>query len=118
MLSIDSRADLTDAQFFLDLLGGPNARWTFQTFDDSKRRREERAEAAKAARAAGKSKAEIEKASKDPFARIFHGTLDEHRRDLRSLNEVRAGIFVTVNETDLKGRKARTRRCARYLRRA
>ena len=60
----------------------------------------------KAARAAGKSKAEIEKASKDPFARIFHGTLDEHRRDLRSLNEVRAGIFVTVNETDLKGRKA------------
>ncbi|MFC1868371.1 PriCT-2 domain-containing protein, partial [Thermodesulfobacteriota bacterium] len=38
--------------------------------------------------------------------RILHGTLDEHNKDeLIELNRKGAGIFVTVNETDFKGRR-------------
>lgn len=55
--------------------------FTFQTFDDNKDR-------------------------KDPaLAKIFHGTLDEHWETLCDLNRRGAGIHVTVNKTDLLGRK-------------
>ena len=36
---------------------------------------------------------------------MLHGTLDEHWDELVRLNARGAGIFVTVNETDGKGRK-------------
>ena len=39
------------------------------------------------------------------LARVLHGTLDEHWDELVRLNRAGAGVFVTVNETDLKGRK-------------
>src|SRR5205823_4853758 len=39
-------------------------------------------------------------------ARVRHGKFDEHRRELEELNAKGAGIFVTVNKTDGKGRKA------------
>ncbi len=35
----------------------------------------------------------------------LHGSADEHYATLRRLNEAGAGVFVVVNETDLKGRK-------------
>jgi putative DNA primase/helicase len=38
--------------------------------------------------------------------RVRHGTLSEHAAELARLNDAGAGIFVTVNETDGKGRKA------------
>ena len=76
-------ADLAQAQQFLDLLGGPDAKWSFQTFDDDEARKKERAKAAKAAHtaalAAGRSKAQAEEArdeaGKDPFTRVRHGQL-------------------------------------------
>ena len=71
--------DLKAAQRFLDLLGAK--RCTLQTFDDNAAR-------------------------KDPkLARILHGSLDDHADALEHLNRQGAGVFVTVNRTDLKGRK-------------
>lgn len=68
-----------DTKRFLTALGGE--RFTFQTFDDSKQ--------------------------KNPkLARILHGTLAECYAELIALNEQGAGVFVTVNETDLRGRSA------------
>ncbi|WP_439923340.1 AAA family ATPase [Nitrobacter sp. JJSN] len=44
---------------------------------------------------------------KDCFAKIFHGTLDQVWPEVLALNtlERRAGVFVTVNATDLQGRR-------------
>ena len=56
---------------------------TFQTFDDTKGRR-------------------------DPqLVRVLHGTLEEHFAFLKELNDRGAGIFFTVNTTDLKGRETK-----------
>jgi hypothetical protein len=55
---------------------------TFQTFDDNADR-------------------------KDPkLVRVLHGTLNQHADELRYLNSKGAGVFVVVNDTDGKGRKA------------
>lgn len=54
--------------------------FTFQTFDDS---------AAKA----------------EHLNRMRHGSFDQHAAELEQLNADGAGVFVTVNRTDLKGRK-------------
>ncbi|MDA8785437.1 RepB family DNA primase [Planktomarina temperata] len=70
------------AQRFLDALE-PNGKFTFQTFDDDQDRRDK------------------------SLARQLNGTLREHFDQLRSLQEKGAGIFVTINQTDLKGRKAK-----------
>ena len=70
------------AQRFLDALE-PNGKFTFQTFDDDQDRRDK------------------------SLARQLNGTLPEHFDQLRSLQEKGAGIFVTINQTDLKGRKAK-----------
>jgi len=78
----EARIDLPEARLYLDALGGPDARFTFQTFDDD---------------AGRKSRS---------LARVFHGRLDEHAGALARLNAGGAGVFVTVNETDLRGRKA------------
>jgi hypothetical protein len=72
--------DLKQAERFLALLSDDEA-FTFQTFDDSKQKRK-------------------------LLARIMHGTLDDHRDTLLRLNAEGAGVFVTVNETNLKGREA------------
>lgn len=54
---------------------------TFQTFDDSNRRDKR-------------------------LARILHGTLEDHAETLIQLNQQGAGVFVTINQTDGKGREA------------
>ena len=77
----------------------PDARFTFQTFDDDKKRKKARAEANKLRKKEGK------KPLPDPFAKIRHGTLADHYDMLAKLNAKGAGIFVTVNETDCKGRE-------------
>ena len=67
---------------FLTLLGGsPDAAFTFQTFDDNKKRRDRK------------------------LARVLHGTFDKQKDTLSRLNADGAGIFVTINETDGKGRE-------------
>lgn len=87
MLATDSlRPNLNLAQSFLTALDEDSDAWSFQTFDDRK-------------------------TGDKRFARLFHGSLDQHADDLATLNEQGAGVFVTVNETDGKGRsKANIRR--------
>lgn len=73
------RVDLSEAQTFLDALA-PEGAVTFQTFDDSAAKRRE-------------------------MAQVMHGTLDECAIRLQRLNDAGAGVFVTVNETDGRGRE-------------
>jgi Family of unknown function (DUF5906)/RepB DNA-primase N-terminal domain len=102
----------SEAEKFLAALDpSPDARFTFQTFDDSKERRKARAEANKLRAEENKlrkqqGKRQLPKKIPDPFAKIRHGTLAEHWDELVKLNEQGAGIFVTVNETDGNGRQA------------
>jgi hypothetical protein len=71
----------------------PNATaFTFQTFDDNKER------------AAAHKKAHEGKADPE-LTRVINGSLAQVRGTLQRLNDRGCGIFVTVNETDLEGRK-------------
>lgn len=65
---------------FLIALGNGETRFTFQTFDDNKERRN------------------------SFLARVFNGTLEEHQEELTQLNSKGAGVFVNVCQTDLTGR--------------
>src|SRR5919197_1104163 len=71
-----------EAERFLALLDPEANGFAFQTFDDSGERRNE-------------------------LVRIFNGTLDEYWTKLCGLNVEGAGIYVTVNRTDGKGRTAK-----------
>ena len=70
--------DLQMAQRFLDCLA-PDATFTFQTFDDRKPVRPN-------------------------LAHKRHGSFEQHADELTALNQDGAGVFVTVNESDGKGR--------------
>ncbi|MFZ5762269.1 MAG: AAA family ATPase [Thermodesulfobacteriota bacterium] len=84
--------DLAATQRFLEALTGEaDPRVTFQTFDDDKGRKD------------------------GSLACILHGTLGEHAATLQALNERGAGIFATVNETDLKGRSKGNIVCCRAI---
>ena len=73
--------DLKVAERYLTLLDESADQFTFQTFDDLKSR-------------------------KDPsLIKILNGTLEQHATDMTRLQWRRAGVFVTVNETDGAGRK-------------
>jgi hypothetical protein len=67
----------------LTLLDESVETWTFQTFDDDRDRKA------------------------PELVRILHGTLAEHAAELADLSGRGAGVFVTVNETDGKGRTAK-----------
>lgn len=71
--------DLQHAQDFLNILT-PGLPVTFQTFDDGP-------------------------AGRRDLVRTLHGTLEQHGEELQMLNQQGAGVFVTVNTTDQKGRK-------------
>jgi hypothetical protein len=68
---------MSHADLFLARLGGESM--TFQTFDDRRKR--------------------------GYLAKVFHGQYPDIRNELVPLNQWKVGIFVTVNETDLAGRK-------------
>src|SRR5215472_17700144 len=92
--------DRTEAEQHLHALDpSSDAHWCFQTFTDDKQRRKARAEENKLRKKQGKP------LLKDPLARVRYGTLAEHFDELVKLNERGAGIYITVNETDGKGRK-------------
>jgi Family of unknown function (DUF5906)/RepB DNA-primase N-terminal domain len=76
-----------EAERFLKALDPDTDRFTFQVFDDDKERKRAR--------------------GRDKFARVLHGTLAEHWPTLVKLNKQRAGIYVTINATDFKGRRAK-----------
>ena len=63
----------------------PNAQFTFQTFLDQKN-------------------TDVE--AKRTVTRVLHGTLEQHAKELTRLNRLGAGIYVTINETDGRGRTA------------
>jgi hypothetical protein len=67
------------ARLFLQSLGGGAS--TFQTFDDNAARKDR------------------------SLARVLHGTIDECYAALENLNTRGAGVFVTINRTDGKGRE-------------
>lgn len=75
------KSDSAQAERFLTWLDEDADFFTFQTFDDLKQRKDQ------------------------SLARILHGPLDRHVVDLERLQWRRAGVYVTVNATDGKGRK-------------
>lgn len=74
--------DYNKALSFLEALDPKAQRFTFQTFDEDKARKDSK------------------------LAGTRHGTLEQHWSELKALNARGAGVFVTVNETDFKGREA------------
>ena len=88
--------DRDEAERFLAALDPSADRFTFQTFDDNKERKEENLAQWLARGKTGK---------KDPFAFCYHGTLTGLWSRLVQLNERGVGIFVTVNRTTLEGRR-------------
>jgi len=75
------KPDLEQAKTFLELLDPETAAFTFQTFDDS----------------TAKSRS---------LAKVWHASLKELAEPLTTLQQAGAGVFVTINETDGRGRKA------------
>jgi len=84
-----------EAEAFLTALAGQDAQFTFQTFDDVKVWSEE------------KQKMIPRKGTPNApdVVRVFNGTFNAHKHTLAALNAKGAGVYVTVNQTDLKGRK-------------
>lgn len=78
---LDLTPDYEAAEQFLKLLDPTTEAFTFQTFDDNKKRKS------------------------GALAQVRHGTLHQHRNELASSNQGGAGIYFAVNETDLNGRK-------------
>lgn len=69
------------AKLFLKLLDPTATEFCFQTFDDQKERKN------------------------SALTRVLNGTLEQHFEEFCSLSAQGAGIFVTVNATDGKGRR-------------
>ena len=74
--------DLGEAAWFLTILDPDAERFTFQTFDD------------------------VEDLKRGHLAKVIHDSLEDAAERLTVVQRARAGVFVTVNETDLRGRKA------------
>ena len=75
--------DLAEAKRFLAELAPGTEKFTFQTFDDN------------------------QDLKRSALVSILHGTFAEHADELIRLNAAGAGIFVTINVTDLQGRKTK-----------
>lgn len=75
---------LPDHMLFLKTLRCAAEKATFQTFDDSK---------------------DDSKTKRPGLIKIIHGAAPENLQRLKELNDQGAGIFLMVNEGDLKGRK-------------
>jgi hypothetical protein len=85
------RPDRGEAERFLTALDPTTLNFTFQTFDDNVDRATEY---------------NLKHDHPDwTLTRVLHGSLDRHWDTLCQLNAAGAGIFVTINETDFKGRK-------------
>ena len=73
--------ELELAKHFLQLLDPKATAFTFQTLDDNQDRKSTK------------------------LNKVLHGSLEKHWQTLTSLSTDGAGVFVTINETDLTGRK-------------
>jgi hypothetical protein len=72
-----------DAERFLSKLGSPGCSFTYQSVGEGKQK------------------------GNHSLKRILHGPLQERMEELVALNIQGAGIFVTINETDGRGRKVK-----------
>jgi hypothetical protein len=93
--------DRAEAERFLQIIGRGAACFTFQTADDNVERRKADDEANALRQRPGK------KPLWSPFVRVRHGTLAGCFVELARLNRAGAAIYVTVNATDFRGRKAK-----------
>lgn len=75
------QTNIGEAARFLAALDPDAKVFTFQTFDDNPDRKDR------------------------DLVKVLHGTLAQHAKTLVNLNASGAGVFVTVNETNGKGRK-------------
>ena len=80
-MSMSLKPSKAEAQRFLDMLD-PGGMFVFQIIDDDKDRK------------------------RGHLSKFIHGALDTHFDTLVHYNEQGAGIFVVINQTDFKGRKA------------
>ena len=80
-MSMPLKPSKAEAQRFLDMLD-PGGMFVFQIIDDDKDRK------------------------RGHLSKFIHGALDTHFDTLVHYNEQGAGIFVVINQTDFKGRKA------------
>ena len=85
--------DLQAADRFLRVLDRHAEGFTFQTFADTPEAKAE-------------DKERERNGQPKRYARTFNGTFKEHALDLQRLNIEGAGVYVTINQTNLKGRKA------------
>jgi hypothetical protein len=89
------------AERFLSALDPTATSWTFQTFDDDAERKAENVAKHNVAKKANARHIP----PKDPFAAHPHGSLDERWSWLARMNAKKIGVFVTINETDGRGRE-------------
>lgn len=87
------KADFEQAEHFLTLLDEEAEAFTFQTFADTPEAKAE-------------DKERERQGQPKKYAQVFHGPLSRHGAAMERLNRSGAGVFITVNQTDLKGRKA------------
>ena len=80
-MSMSLKPSQAEAQRFLNMLD-PGGMFVFQIIDDDKDRK------------------------RSHLSKVIHGSLDTHFDTLVHYNEQGAGIFVVINQTDGKGRKA------------
>jgi hypothetical protein len=87
MTTPDLIPNLNAARHFIKTLA-PDENIVLQTFDDDKVR-------------STKNRAEL---NYDPFAKVFHGPLDQHLSSLGALQQQGAGVFMMINAGDGLGR--------------
>ena len=90
---------MADCTRFLKWLDFAAPGFTYQTFDDNEERKKALDEENAKRKKAGKT------VLRDPRVCVRNGPAEDHWYELVKLNADGAGIFVTINATDLKGRK-------------
>src|SRR6516225_9518880 len=102
------QCDQVEARNFLRMIDANATEFTFQTFDDNENRKSRNTTPLLDQN--GKPKLDQHgkpRRGKDPFTTVISGTIEECWPLQVALNEQGAGVFVTINETNLAGRKAK-----------
>lgn len=94
------KIDQEQAESFLNALDPDAKEFTFQTFYDQKGPKEEQFQSTDEYQAGKRSY----KQKSQSVATWFHGSLKERIGQLQDLQNKGAGVFVTINKTDLRGR--------------
>lgn len=100
--------NLVEARNFLRMIDAKATAFTFQSFDDNEIRKLRNT----APLVDDNRKPELDgqgkpRRGKDPLATVLNGTIEECWSQLVAMNEQGAGVFVTINKTNLTGRKSK-----------